>query len=361
MMTAYLPHNLARHTAHNEAVTQPKARVVSHYINATLADSGMIAEALAVNLLTPGDKAGLVENALNDADLIIDATASVVAARHLSDHASPARRLSVFFNPSGDAAVLLAEPPDRALTLRDLEAQYFGLVLGAGRLAGHLATPTETIAYTGACRAITNRILQSRAAILSGLATSGLGGAADGDRAVISIWSLALDGQVVLDKADPQPVRRYRARDWVITVDAGLVRSICAMRDARLPAETGGVLFGLVDIPKKSIHLVAASPAPPDSVEQHAGFERGVHGLDELMDGVQQRSAGQVRYVGEWHSHPPRASARPSKIDALQIDWLAALLEMDSLPGLMVIAADNELAIIFAEQRAEPLPQDVAA
>jgi len=34
---------------------------------------------------------------------------------------------------------------------------------------------------------------------------------------------------------------------------------------------------------------------------------------------------------------------------------------MDSLPALMVIAADNEIAIIFAEQRAEQIPQDVAA
>jgi hypothetical protein len=96
-------------------------------------------------------------------------------------------------------------------------------------------------------------------------------------------------------------------------------------------------------------------------VETVEGFERGVQGLDELLESVQRRTAGQVRYVGEWHSHPRRTSARPSSIDAIQIDWLAALLQMDSMPGLMVIAADDEFAIIFADQRAEPLPKDIAA
>ena len=71
------------------------------------------------------------------------------------------------------------------------------------------------------------------------------------------------------------------------------------MRKARLPAETGGLLLGLVDIPAKRIHLVDASPAPPDSVEQHSEFVRGVEGVDELMDSVRQRTAGQVRYIGE--------------------------------------------------------------
>src|SRR4029077_8773089 len=89
-------------------------------------------------------------------DIIIDATASLVAARYLSDHPSKARRMSAFFNPSGEAAVLLAEPKDRAVTLRDLEAQYHALILHTPQLADHLGKLAETVAYTGACRAITN-------------------------------------------------------------------------------------------------------------------------------------------------------------------------------------------------------------
>jgi hypothetical protein len=91
-----------------------------------------------------------IAQALDTTDLIIDASASVVAARHLSDHPAPARRSSVFFNPVGEASVLLMEPSGRGLTLRDLEAQYLGLVLRTPRLDEHLGRAAETIAYTGA-------------------------------------------------------------------------------------------------------------------------------------------------------------------------------------------------------------------
>jgi hypothetical protein len=128
------------------------------------------------------------------------------------------------------------------------------------------------------------------------------------------------------------------------------------MRDSRLPSETGGILFGLVDIPAKGIHLVTATPAPPGGIEEPGGFVRGMGGVDEIMEDVHRQTAGQVRYVGEWHSHPPRASARPSPTDDRQLDWLAALMGMDSMPALMVIAADRELAVIFASQPAQPVP-----
>lgn len=355
-----LPHNLARHIARNDQVTQPKARVLSDYLNATLAGAGTLAEPVPVNLFADGEPGAIVAKALAEADLIIDATASVLAGRALSDHEAQARRLSVFFNPAGEATVLLAEPVGRALTLRDLEAQYLGLVLRTGQLADHLGKLAETVAYTGACRAITNRIPQSRVAILAGLAASGVSAAADETVAVISIWTLASNGEVTLDAAVPEPVWRYKALDWLITIDAGLARRIRAMRDARLPSETGGILFGLVDIPAKTIHLLHASPAPPDSNEQPGSFLRGVQGVEELMDSVRQRTAGQVRYVGEWHSHPPQAATHPSPVDARQIDWLAALMGMDSMPALMVIAGDENLAVILANESAEQVPHEQA-
>jgi hypothetical protein len=259
------------------------------------------------------------------------------------------------------AAVLLTEPADRALTLRDIEAQYFGLVLRTEHLGEHLGKEPETVAYTGACRAITNRIPQWRAAVLSGMVAGGLTSALDTDAGAVVIWSLATDGSARVDRAEPEPVTRFRAGAWEIVFDAGLMRRINRMRDARLPAETGGILFGLVDIPANRIHLVDASPAPTDSDEQPTGFVRGVAGVEDLMDRVRQRTGGQVRYVGEWHSHPPRSSARPSTVDGMQIDWLAALMGIDSIPALMVIAAEHEAAVIFANERAEAVPHRRAA
>lgn len=349
-----LPHNLARHIARSPDVNRPKAAIVASHLNAIMAGGG-IAQPVPANLFTQGEAGEAVERALTDADLIIDATASVLAARALSDNEVGARLVSAFFNPAGDSAVLLAEPENRSITLRDLEAQYLGLVLRTPVLAGHLGKLAETIAYTGACRAITNRIPQWRAGVLSALAAGGIGATIDQPDGAIAVWTMTEHGAVTLDRAEPEPVTNYAAHGWTIAIDAGLIRRINAIRDACLPSETGGILFGLVDIPAKRIHLVDATTAPEGSVEEPAGFVRGMVGVDELMEDVRRKTAGQLRYVGEWHSHPPRRSARPSAVDAVQLDWLAALMGMDSMPALMVIVADKELSVVFADRRADPV------
>ena len=298
-----LPHNLARHIARNPDVTGPKAAVLSSLLNATI-QGGNVARCIAANLFADEPARALIDQALAEADIIIDATASVLAERALSDHQAGARRLSAFFNPSGESAVLLVEAQDRSETLRDIEAQYLGLILRTPRLADHLGKLAETVAYTGACRAITNRIPESQAAILSGLAASGIGAAVDRPGGGISIWTLAPSGEVNLDLAAVEPVWRYEAHGWIITIDAGLVQRIHTMRDARLPVETGGVLFGAIDIPAKRIYLIDAHPAPSDSIEERTGFVRGMAGVEECMEEVRRKTAGQVRYVGEWQCAP---------------------------------------------------------
>ena len=347
-----LPHNLARHIALNNGVCFCKAEVLAAYLNSTLADMDTKAEWTNRKLLAGDKQDETVTEVLNGADLIIDATASVSAMNSLSDHGTQARRFSAFFNPLGEAAILLAEPVNRKLSLRDLEAQYFGLILHTKGLAEHLKSP-ETIAYTGACRAITNRIPESRVSILSGLAANGMSKAVDSADAVISVWSLAPNGRVTFNSATPKSVSRFNAHGWTITIDSGLTEHIHAMRKDCLPNETGGVLFGRFDIPNKLIHLVDASAAPPDSKGERSSFERGTRGVRELIESVESKTMSQVRYVGEWHSHPPNVPGQPSFVDLRQLDWLAEVMDMDCMPALMLIAADQEITVMLGRKQAK--------
>lgn len=349
-----LPHNLARHTAGQSDIMRKKSELVAESVSRILVGPNSDVRHIPANVFKSGDQKDRVDEALNDAGIIIDASASVAAARFVSDHGSNARRISAFFNPQGDAAVLLAEPADRSVRLRDLEAQYLGKIASDPTLSGHLSRKTEAVAYTGACRAITNVIPESNVMALSGLVARGIGKVVDENEGLISIWSLTTDGSVSLHSAELQPVETLKAGQWSVTIDAGLIARIREMREQRLPNETGGILFGLVDIPEKSIHLVGAAPAPPDSEESAGGFVRGTQGVAEEIERVTEQTRGQVRYVGEWHSHPPRAGARPSTIDLVQIDWLSALFDMDTLPALMLIAADNQISIAVANVDAAP-------
>ena len=260
-----LPHNLARHIARSADITKEKASFLADNLSVTLEDTAPVACAIYANVMTTGPARRDIDQALEEADLIIDATASVLAERYLSDHAAAARRASIFFNPAGDAAVLLVEPMDRSLTLRELEAQYLGLIARDSALAAHLAPPAGTYAYTGACRAITNLIPQSRVMALSGLVAGGLAKAADQDGATIRIWSLCECGTVGVHEPVVARADSFEAGEWTVSIDQELRGRILAMRTACLPEETGGVLTGIVDIPAKCIQLVDPAPAPPDS------------------------------------------------------------------------------------------------
>ena len=351
-----LPHNLARHVGFGGDVTRRKSELLAGALASILDDEDTVATAITAQIGVEGQRNDDVDRALDDADIIVDASASLLAERFLSDHHSKARRFSIFFSPAGDAAVLLAEPKDRSVTLRDLEAQYLGHIVREEALAGHLETPVRTFAYTGACRAITNLIPESRVMALSGLVAEGLGRAADSDDGVIRIWSLGAGGEVRHVSYPAEDVRRFDVDGWQVALDGGLRSRIAAMRDDCLPNETGGILLGVVDIPARKIHLADAAKAPADSIGSPTGFVRGTGGVQQMIDRSMAETQGQLRYVGEWHSHPPLAGVMPSVTDLSQINWLATIFDMDTLPGLMLIAGQAELAVVFMRRNKEPSP-----
>ena len=62
----------------------------------------------------------------------------------------------------------------------------------------------------------------------------------------------------------------------------------------------------------------------------------------------------QVRYVGEWHTHPEGSVATPSLTDIKQLNWLRAELEIDGLHGLIAIAAaDGSLSFVLSSNDVE--------
>ena len=170
-----LPHNLAKHTLAFKATGNQKAVALVEHLKLLRADAGTGA-AITANILEPGDKQQAVSDALSSAAIVLDATASVAASRAISDMVpTTARAASFFFNPNGTAVVLLLEGAGRPNTLRDLEASYYRMILEAPALSGHLSVVDGALLHTGACRALTNAIPESRVALLSGLVANALG------------------------------------------------------------------------------------------------------------------------------------------------------------------------------------------
>lgn len=340
-----LPHNLARHALAGSFVGFPKAECLAYHLQQTVC--GCNADAIVADAIEPKNYTERVEKALTDAEIILDASASVPVSRHLCDLPARARRTSFFFNPAGTSAVLMAEDAERMADLRAIEAAFYAGILEDPALADILVVPPERVPYSGDCRAMTTRMPSSRAQILSGLIAHGLGSALDEPQACLKAWRLADDGSVTVSIRQPEPPLVFALADWTVRLLPSVADRLQRMRQDKLPSETGGALLGVVDIPAKRIEVMGALPPPPDSEERPDGFLRGTEGLEEMVRKSMARTLDHIRYVGEWHSHPRGCSTAPSRIDLGQLAILSETLSADGCPGVQVIVGDTDLSVVF--------------
>lgn len=342
-----LPHNLERHTLNQFDVGRFKSKAVADRLNMIRTDAE--AAAMATNMLATDGMSAPVTRALRRADIILDASASPVVARHLCDREEVGRRASVFFNPAGDTAVLMVEDTTRSTDLRQIEAQYYRETLNRPELYEHLSQSAEHIPYSGSCRAVTNRMPYSRASLLSSLLASGLSEELDQEGAALSIWSVKDSGSIDALKIKPVAPSYHEIGEWSVVIDPIVKRRILSMRGERLNNETGGILLGIVDRITKRIDLVDAWPEPEDSLGKPSEFKRGIKRLIPDIKKACEATLDQIRYVGEWHSHPKNCATNPSLTDLKQIVGLTGELAMDGCPSLMIIAGDRGLSCLIGK------------
>jgi hypothetical protein len=338
---ALLPHNLSRHILERRHFGRPKAPSVAERLLSIRAD--VAPKAIVENVLRETLSDGLAD-AIDNAELILDMSASVPVSRFLSDRDGNARRICAFFTPDGGAAVLMIEAADRTTTLRDIEAVYLREVLTSASLDHHFAAGQQ-MRYTGACRAMTSKIPTSRVGVLTALVASGISKGIGASEPLLRIWSLAEDDAVEAIRLIPVASTRSMG-DWRVLIPEGLRSELVKRRAAALPNETGGPILGLIDFEAKIISAVHAPTPPPDSVGKPASFVRGTVGLRKMIENAERRSGGQVRYLGEWHSHPRGASAAPSAVDVGQIYDLSVISDIDGLPAISLIVSENEIGIL---------------
>jgi proteasome lid subunit RPN8/RPN11 len=129
-------------------------------------------------------------------------------------------------------------------------------------------------------------------------------------------------------------------------VSPALLEALWEARTLKLPMETGGVLLGDFDTTRKRVYLIASIASPADSKESEGGYIRGAHGLQERVEDVEKRTLGMLRYVGEWHSHPPGHPATPSGEDILLYGHLAAEMAVEGYPPVMLIVAEDHFGLV---------------
>lgn len=132
----------------------------------------------------------------------------------------------------------------------------------------------------------------------------------------------------------------FRSADkrFGVQLDAGQVQRLldwCADAGA---IETGGILVGRYTARHDCALVTDVLSAPHDSRRGPTWFQRGIVGLQAVLD----RVWGQRRdfYVGEWHFHP-FASPTPSPTDHTQMAAIAASASWKCPEPVLLIVGGN--------------------
>lgn len=337
-----LPHNTVRQAQINMMIGHTKAETACYLGNNVLDEEGC--KYIAVDFLNPGNEAENVTGALAEADFVIDLSASPSVLGRIADDKTVARAASLFFNPDGNELVVLAEGADRSLRVDEIEAQYFLAAATDPLLEGHLSSARlDMVRYANACQDLSRPLPPWQVQTLCGIASGRLLTLLESTEHVANAWRLDATTGAVLPVCIPVTgVHRHQFDGWRVTLTYDVLDRMQAFRRRSLPNETGGVLIGSFDTVRAVVHIVAALPAPEDSRQAPTYFIRGSKNLKPLVDGITLRSAGVLCYVGEWHSHPDDAAARPSDDDEVVFDHLIAHIGPTGTPYVMAICGRDE-------------------
>jgi len=344
-----LPHNVARHELHQSAVGFPKATIMQLLGN-NLIEERAVSDAIVADVMRPGDRSGQIDNAIQNADVILDFSASVPVARHLAGLTTGQRRISVFLNANATDLVILAEDAQRRTTLDCVEMQYYRELITRPELSGHVPDRNDgRIRYAQTCRDLTSTIPEDLVGLHAAIAANALRRVAEEGNATISIWRAGPDRAVTFSSAAPGTMHELSLGQWRLRTDANLLARLFALRADRLPNETGGVFIGAFDLERKVVYIADFIPSPPDSKEWPVLYIRGCKGLSERFQEIDQATGGMVQYVGEWHSHPNGCSTSPSADDRKVFQWLREHMHMDGLPPVMAIVGQGGNVRWFVE------------
>jgi integrative and conjugative element protein (TIGR02256 family) len=220
-----------------------------------------------------------------------------------------------------------------------LEAQYYrGIIYsdwGENHLREHNRVPFVGAGCRDVSAIISNESVQIHAATLARQIRL----LRDKPEPYIRVWTTDIEtGSLNFIEVPVSEEIKVILGGWRVIWDAEIQHKLDSMRNKHLPKETGGVIIGYIDQKLKAIYIVDILEAPADSESDRTGFIRGIDGLEKALAEILRRTANIVGYIGEWHSHPPFASAFPSSLDKTLIEKLSNMLALDGQPALMVIA-----------------------
>jgi len=333
------PHNISRHLAFNSHVGLCKVDAIKNIMQCIFNEKTDDLKTINDNFYN--DKNIEILNAIISSKLVVDASAALEVSRDLSLIENE-RAVSVFLTPSGQAAIMLFEDRFKKINLISLEAQYYRAILTRSWGENHLTGYVSNMRFGGGCRDLSSKISNEFVQLHIANLARHVRLHQNKEHAKIQIWHIDSEtGSVSTDVIQPEISLHTQVGEWKIVWDSEIQNKLKTLRSQMLPNETGGILLGYIDQKIKCIIIVDALPAPIDSISDKEGFIRGIQHVKAAVSSAQEKTAGIVSYIGEWHSHPTGTSTNPSDLDNKLIDALSKQLYEDGAPGVILIIGEN--------------------
>lgn len=334
------PHNISRHILPANKVMTSKVKSIKDLYKGIL---GQKLTALEGNYLSLSkqDK----EHLNNGTQLIIDVSTSIAVERHLAHEQGDNRRCTSFLNPKGDDLVLLMEDAVRTHRLDLLEMDYYRNLIEDHRFEHHLEQTEKAKTNTFSCREESVILNYENVRILAGILSQQIRKHFLDEKEYLNVWHLNIEDGTV--KNLPMSVsvwKQYSFSNVTVYLSSVVEDKMKIMYENSPNAETGGCLFGSYDRDYGIIYVYYMVEAPEDSIHTPVSFVRGFGGLTEEYERITSLTYHQVRYLGEWHSHPNMPNM-PSTIDEQQFNEMSTEQQSQDLPFIQIIYGKNGLYV----------------
>lgn len=335
-----LPHNLSRHTLSTDKVMTSKVRSIKDIYHGILSQK---INAIEGNFLTL--KQNEEEQLFKDTDLVMDFSTSIAVERKLATASQVYRRCTSFLNPKGDEIVLLMEDQNRNFRLDLLEMDYYRNLIVDKRFVQHLVEVETVQTNSFSCRSESMILNYENVRILGAIISGQIRKCYTKGNAYLGIWHFDAENGTVSNLPMAITDWHHEILDGIqVYISNAVEKEIQTMVEASPDKETGGCLFGSYDRDHNSIYVYYMVPAPEDSIHTPVSFVRGFKGLTTEYERITKLTYHQVRYLGEWHSHPDMPNT-PSSTDKKQFEELCKEQQSQDLPFVQMIHGNNGLFI----------------
>jgi len=256
----------------------------------------------------------LKEKDLKTIDVIVDATASSYVMHGIDTIKIPdsIRVVRACLSQGGDIGIINITTGSKRL-LSDFYAEILRLSIKDDDISSWMnqekKNSLEDVRIGEGCHSYTMKVsddtISSHAALMSNLIRH-INEPNSGDGFMLSFANDTFPGSMGTTwypAPDYCEIICNNDREWRIRIHRRLLDSIRQNARAHGKKESGGYLFGQIDFKRRLIYVLS-SFIPEESKHDDTQLILSKKGFHQYDDRITSRSAGQIFYIGDWHSHP---------------------------------------------------------